>query len=138
MKTLALLPLLFALLCSVASAADLKTEVAAWFGAENKVGATFEDKSVPNSFTLAQVADGKVHPVLWKYVRDTPAHWTKFTSGWSQGLIDAAKSAKDTPVDRTLLSDMRRVHDAIQEASTDRAKADEAVRRMADLKRRVM
>ena len=131
MKTLLFIALLF---CSIvplapaqaAPAGDLKSAVAAWFEAEQQVGLV--------KVKLTDIIDGKMRERAAKDIRE---EWPKFSTTWQGQLIGFVPHAKDTSNDRTILAAMRGAHRALEEAKTDKAKIDQALRRLKELHARV-
>lgn len=144
MKTLISLLTFAFLIVSPAHAqqpADLKSSVATWFTTDQSAAgftaATkdgLRDKTVPSKFKIGDLADGKAHSAISRYVRGDG--WAKFATTWQGQLVGLAKNAKDTPEDRTLLAALREAHKALEEAKTDKAKVDTALRKLADLRAR--
>lgn len=106
-----------------AAPADLKSAVAAWFDAEQQIGFV--------RVKMTDVVDGKMRERAAKDIRE---EWPKFATAWQGQLIGFVVHAKDTPGDRTILASMRAAHRALEEAKTDKAKVDQALRRLGELR----
>lgn len=134
MKTLLLFLALFACVFARADSSkaiaetNLKSAVAAWFQAETRIDQT------ASMTTVSAVIDGKINAKERASLRAT---WPQYSGQWRAGLLKLAKSGTDSPQDLTILADMRAAHRALEDSEKDRAKFDEALRRLKDLRVRV-